>query len=182
VKALLLAMLLLAEPAEPATAREAAAVPFSCPAGTERQGTEPPDGFEAWCEKPGEPPERRREGPSRTWYDDGVLAKEAGFKEGRPHGKFNEWHRNGKPASAGAHENGARAGTWTIWFEGGRKAEELSYAAGERHGAFATWWPNGKRRVEGRYCHGLQCGAWTSWDEDGRELGRVKYEEIRRTP
>ncbi len=178
----MLTLFLLAEPAQLGTAREAVAAPFSCPAGAERKGGEPPDAFELWCEKPGEPPERRRDGPSRTWYDDGGLAKEAGFKDGRLHGTFTEWHRNGKPARAGVHEQGARAGTWTIWYESGRKEEECGYAGGERHGVFAAWWPNGKRRVEGRYCYGLQCGAWTSWDEEGRQLGRMQYEEVRRTP
>ena len=175
--------LLVAADATPSPSRAAeAAKPFSCPAGTELRGAAPPDGFETWCEKPGEPAERRREGPSRTWYDDGGLAKVAGFEEGKLHGPFVEWHRNGKPARAGALEHGARVGTWTLWFESGLKEEECGYAGGERHGPFATWWPNGKRKTEGRYCHGLQCGPWTNWDDDGRELGKVRYEEIRGTP
>lgn len=175
--------LLVAADATPSPSRAAeAAKPFSCPAGTELRGAAPPDGFETWCEKPGEPAERRREGPSRTWYDDGGLAKVAGFEEGKLHGPLVEWHRNGKPARAGALEHGARVGTWTLWFESGRKEEECGYAGGQRHGSFATWWPNGKRKTEGRYCRGLQCGPWTNWDEDGRELGNVRYEEIRGTP
>jgi len=168
-------------PAAP-SATEAAAKPFACPAGAELRGASPPDGFETWCERPGESAEKRREGPSRTWYDDGGLAREVGFAEGKLHGPFLEWHRNGRPARAGAYERGARAGTWTLWLESGRKEEECGYAAGERHGPFATWWPSGRRKVEGRYCHGLQCGRWTSWDEGGHELGSVRYEEIRGEP
>jgi antitoxin component YwqK of YwqJK toxin-antitoxin module len=106
----------------------------------------------------------------------------ASFLEGKLHGPFLEWHRNGKPARAGAYERGVRVETWTVWFANGREEEICSYAEGDRHGPFVAFWPNGKRKIEGHYCHGLQCGPWRSWDEDGRELGSVRYEEIRRAP
>jgi len=164
-------------------AADAAAVAFLCPPGTERAGAEPPDGFEVACERPDRPAERRRDGPARTYYDDGGLAKEAWFKEGKPHGAFTEWHRNGRVARAGAWEDGVRAGAWRLYYESGQLEEECSYdGRGERHGRFTTYWPGGKRKAEGRFCHGLQCGKWTSWDERGREVGRVAYEEIRGEP
>jgi MORN repeat variant len=179
VIALVLALALLADPP---SGGAAAAEPFSCPAGAERQGALPPDGFEVWCERPAEAPGQRREGPARTFYDDGGLAKASAFRRGRLHGTFTEWHRNGKPARAGAYEDGEREGLWTLWYEGGRVEEECAYARGERHGRFASFHPNGRRKVEGRYCRGVQCGTWTTWDEEGRELGKVQYEEIRGTP
>lgn len=166
----------------PPRAREADAVPFTCPEKTERRGATPPEGFEVWCETPGEVPERRREGPSRTWYDDGGLAKLASFKAGKLDGMFVEWHRNGKPARAGAFEGGERDGPWTVWYESGRGEESSGYLRGRQHGPLQTWWPSGKPKVRGQYCHGLQCGTWTTWDEQGRELGKMQYEEIRSTP
>ncbi len=163
-------------------AAEAAATPLACPPGAERVGASPPEGFETQCERPDGPPERRREGPARTYYDDGGLAKQASYKEGKLHGAFTEWHRNGRVAGTGAWEEGARVGTWAIHYESGQLEEQCGYERGQRHGRFATFWPDGKPKVEGRFCHGLQCGAWTSWDERGRELGKVVYEEIRGTP
>jgi hypothetical protein len=181
-RGLLLAALLLAGDAAPPSARDAAASPFACPPGTERMGAAPPQGFEVWCERPDQPSARRREGPARTWYDDGGLAKANAFKAGLPHGPYAEWHRNGRPARTGAYVDGERDGVFTVWSEAGVKEEECGYARGARDGRFATWWPNGRRRVEGRFCHDLQCGTWTTWDQDGRELGRARYEEIRGTP
>jgi hypothetical protein len=178
---LLLAGLLAAEPAG-FPSRAELARSFSCPAGTEQMGGTPPVGFERWCEKPDEPPVRRRHGPTLRWYDDGGLAQSGSFVLGERDGRFLEWHRNGQLARAGAHRANERVGTWTIWFESGQREEECGYERNARHGPFATWWPNGRRRVEGRYCHDLQCGTWISWDEQGRELGRMTYEEIRRTP
>lgn len=205
MKALLLALTLLADGGAPASdgwpwnigksappkaeaaapsapsAAEAAAQPFHCPEGTEPHGAAPPEGFEVWCERPGEK-EHRREGPVRTWYDDGGLSRIDTFKDGKREGPFAEWYRGGKPARVGQHHSDARDGLWRFWFENGLPQETCSYVDGKRHGPFATFWPNGKRRVEGRYCYDLQCGAWISWDEAGHELGKMQYEEIRGTP
>jgi hypothetical protein len=178
----LLALALVLVDAAPPAASEAAKAPFSCPAGTELQGALPPDGFEAWCERPTEPPERRREGPWRSYYDDGALAKAGGYRAGKLDGPFTAWHRNGKPAERGSYVEGERDGGWTIWFESGRVEERCAYDRGEKHGPFAGFWPGGGRKVEGRHCRGLQCGRWTTWDEGGRELGSVVYEEIRSAP
>lgn len=175
-------LLALALAADPPPAREADRAPFTCPAGTERQGALPPDGFEAWCEKPDEPPERRREGPWRSYYDDGSLARAGAWRAGKRDGPFTAWHRDGKPAEHGTYAAGEREGPYTIWYESGRVEERCTYDRGEKHGPFATFWPGGGRKVEGRHCRGLQCGRWTTWDEAGRELGSVVYEEIRSGP
>jgi hypothetical protein len=177
-----LAVLSGAATAEPPLAREAAAVPFACPKGAERVGALPPDGFEVWCELPDRMPDRRRDGPWRTFYDGGSLAKESRFAEGKLDGPFVEWHRNGRPARAGSWKEGEREGVWTIWWESGALEEVCAYQKGDRHGRFASFWPGGKRKAEGRYCRGLQCGRWTSWDEGGREIGSAVFEEIRGTP
>ena len=176
------ALLLATDPGAGMPSRDAAASDRSCPAGTQRAGAAPPEGFETWCEKPDELPLTRRHGPARAWYDDGGLARASTFVRGRLDGEFWEWHRNGNPARAGSYRDGEREGTWTLWRESGSREELCDYLHGARHGRFATWWPNGQRRAEGRYCHDLQCGTWTTWDEEGRELGKIQYEEIRGTP
>jgi hypothetical protein len=176
----LLTLLLLA--AEPPLAAEAARAPFACPKGAERVGALPPEGFEAWCERPELPPDRRRDGPWRAFYDDGGLAKEARYAEGKLSGLFAEWHRNGRPARAGAWKDGEREGVWTLWRESGEVEEVCAYEKGERHGPFAAYWPGGRRKTEGRHCRGLQCGRWRSWDEAGREQGSAVYEDARATP
>ncbi len=208
VLVLVLALVRVAGPSSPVDSDRGsvAAAPFSCPVGTERRGAVPPDGFEVWCERPGNPPGAARDGPARTYYDDGGLAKSTAFRDGLPHGPSVEWYRDGGPARAGLYQDGKKEGTWTAWYEGSggppkampgggasadadmppapspRASERCGYAGGEREGPFVAWWPDGKRRTEGRFCQGLQCGSWTSWDEAGHELGKVRYEEIRATP
>jgi antitoxin component YwqK of YwqJK toxin-antitoxin module len=155
---------------------------LACPPGAAEVGAAPPDGFELACEREGATGPDRREGPFRAWYDDGALAREAGYRAGRLHGKYVEYHRGGKRAREGEYSDGERVGTWRFYFEDGKLEEECAYAKGERHGPFASFHPNGKRKTAGRYCHGLQCGTWTTWAEDGAELGKVDYGEVRLVP
>lgn len=162
----------------PLVALVAAGAPLACPAGTEHRGAAPPDGFEEWCEATdpaGGPP--RREGPSRTYYDDGAPWVEATWRAGQRHGRLVEWHRNGAKAREGEFTEGRRSGRWTTWWETGRVEEEGDWRDGVPHGRFAAFWRSGKPRTAGRHCGGAQCGTWRTWDEAGRELGVVDYGE-----
>jgi antitoxin component YwqK of YwqJK toxin-antitoxin module len=158
------------------------AEPLACPKGTERRGDAPPDGTEQWCE--GKDAYRRagREGPARTWYDDGGVWIDQGFKAGDPDGPFVERHRNGKTARAGTYAEGRKVGTWRIWFESGVLEEEAEWRSGSMHGRFAAYWPTGAQRTEGRYCGGAQCGRWRSFDTAGKQVGEVDYGEQRLVP
>lgn len=155
----------------------AATPPLVCPAGAERKGEAPPDGFEQWCE--GKDPYRRgrREGPARSWYDDGAPWVEQSFREGLLDGKFLERHRNGKPAREGTYAMGQKVGTWRIFFESGVLEEESEWRDGVAHGRFVAFWPNGVHKTEGRRCGGVQCGRWRTFDMDGHPLGEIDYGE-----
>jgi antitoxin component YwqK of YwqJK toxin-antitoxin module len=158
--------------------------PLSCPAGTERKGGAPPDGYEEWCEA--RPPEtggaKRREGPARVYYDDGRIWVEERFAAGQRDGPFVEWHRNGKKAREGRFVQGAKDGRWTVWRDTGLVEEASSWRAGVPDGPFAAYWPTGKTRTEGRHCGGAQCGKWNTYDEGGRLLGSVDYGEQKGSP
>ena len=105
-------------------------VPYrpDCPSGTERRGAEPPEGFEEWCARVG---------------------RDAGIK----HGWYSEWYPSGRPANAGAFEDGLRIGVWTRWY------------------------PSGKKRVQAEFRRGLQHGKLMSWDEQGNQLGEQLFKD-----
>jgi antitoxin component YwqK of YwqJK toxin-antitoxin module len=167
--ALLPALLLLAGPVE-------------CPPGAERRGAAPPEGFAQWCEIRDLHGKPLRQGPSRTWYDDGGVWIEESWRDGDRDGPFLERYRNGRPAREGAYRAGRRHGRWTLWHENGRRAEETGFRDGAPDGPFAAWYPSGGRKTEGRHCGGPQCGRWRTFDESGRELGTVDYGEQRAVP
>ncbi len=152
--------------------------PLACPPGATRHGAAPPEAFEEWCEgkDPAGGPDRR-DGPSRTYYDDGALWLEETWRAGQRHGAFVEWYRGGGKAREGAFTDGHKSGRWTTWWESGRVEEEADWLGGARHGRFASYWSTGKPRAEGRHCGGAQCGTWRTFDEAGREIGKIEYVE-----
>ncbi len=156
--------------------------PLECPKGTERRGAPPPDDTAEWCEGKDDAGRPRREGPSRTWYDDGAPWVEERFTAGEPDGPFLERHRNGKKAREGTYAHGRKTGRWMIWYESGAPEEESSWRDGVADGPFTAWWPGGARKTTGRHCGGAQCGRWTTYDADGRELGAVDYGEQSQAP
>ncbi len=160
----------------------AAAPPLECPAGAVRRGAPPPDDLAEWCEREDPLGRARRDGPARTWYDDGGLWLEERWKDGDRDGPSVERHRNGRKAREGAFAAGRKTGRWTTWLESGAVAEEATWRDGLLHGPFTTWHANGAKRAEGRYCGGVQCGVWRTWDEAGRELGAVEYGEASLVP
>ena len=157
----------------------AAPPPLACPPGTIRRGAAPMEGFEEWCETP----ERegveggKREGPARTYYDDGGLWVESSYRDGKLDGLFVERYRAGKKAREGAYQAGLRTGPWTFYYEDGTVQEEAGFTKGVPDGHFADYWPSGKPRTSGRRCLGVQCGKWLSYDESGRLSGSVEYSE-----
>jgi hypothetical protein len=159
-----------------------AAPPLACPAGTERKGAAPPDEYEEWCEGKDVAGQPRREGPARSWYDDGGIHVEESFRAGLRDGRFVERHRNGKIAREGSYAAGLKVGIWRIAFESGAPEEESEWLDGVAHGRYRAWWPGGKLRAEGRHCGGAQCGRWRSYDESGALVGEVDYGEQRLTP
>ncbi len=160
----------------------AAPPPVVCPAGAERHGAQPPEGFEEWCEARTPEGRARREGPARTYYDDGGVWTEASYHDGQLDGPFLERYRGGGKARQGVYQAGLRSGAWTFFYEDGTVAEESSFTRGVPDGPFADYWPNGKPRNVGRKCLGAQCGKWSSYDDSGRLTGSVEYGELRAAP
>jgi antitoxin component YwqK of YwqJK toxin-antitoxin module len=160
----------------------AATPPLTCPKGLEHRGAAPTDGYEEWCEGKDAYGNGRREGPARTWYDDGGVWLEQSFREGILDGPFVERHRNGRLAREGAYVRGRKVGTWKVWFASGVLEEQTEWRDGATHGAFAAFWPSGVRRTEGRYCGGAQCGRWRTFDAEGKQVGEVDCGEQRLRP
>ncbi len=161
-----------------------APAPLACPAGTVHRGAAPMDGFEEWCEQPAREGEEggKREGPARTYYDDGAVWVESTWHDGKLDGPFVERFRGGKKAREGAYQAGQKTGPWTFYYEDGTVQERSGFTKGVPDGPFADYWPGGRQRTSGRRCLGVQCGKWLSYDESGRVIGSVEYGEQRGAP
>jgi antitoxin component YwqK of YwqJK toxin-antitoxin module len=159
-----------------------AGTPLECPPGAERRGGVPPEGQEEWCEAADRYGKPLRDGPARTYYDDGTTWVEEAWRRGQRDGPFLERYRGGRKAREGTYREGQKDGRWTVWFEDGRVAEESTFRAGVPDGPFKAFWESGALRTEGRRCGGSQCGTWRTYAPDGRELGSVRYSDQRDAP
>ncbi|MGC3999957.1 MAG: hypothetical protein QM767_21955 [Anaeromyxobacter sp.] len=169
--------------AEPPPLRApATAPPLDCPPGTARQGNAPPDGFEEYCERLDELGRELKQGPARTFYDDGLLWTETTWEKNKRSGPYTEFHRGGARAIQGTYLADGKEGTWTIWFPDGKIEERSSWRNNTPDGPFVSFWPGGLPKVVGRHCLGAQCGRWTTFDQDGKEVGVVDYGELRDKP
>jgi antitoxin component YwqK of YwqJK toxin-antitoxin module len=156
--------------------------PLECPKGAERRGAAPPEGYEEWCEAKDASGRGVREGPSRTWYDDGGLWIEDRWHAGKREGPFREFHRGGGKAREGTFRADLRVGRWVMYRESGLVEEDGEWRNGVPHGRYVSYWATGKPRTEGRHCGGAQCGTWKSYDDGGIEIGTVDYGEQRLEP
>jgi len=150
--------------------------PLECPKGLAKQGAEPFEGYEVWCEAKDVSGQGRREGPSRLYYDDGSIWVEATWKGGKRDGPFVEYHRSGVKAREGRYEADRQAGTWTLRYDTGALEEEAEFRDGVAHGRFVAYRRDGTKRTEGQRCGGAPCGLWRTYGADGKVEGEVRYE------
>jgi antitoxin component YwqK of YwqJK toxin-antitoxin module len=78
-------------------------------------------------------------------FDGGVKILEIGFLEGKKHGRWISWLRNGKPGS------------------------EFNYSAGVKHGQNVIWYENGQKKMQGKYNRGEKDDRWLYWDSRGNQ-------------
>lgn len=60
-------------------------------------------------------PPARGSGPVRAYYDNGVLASKGIYKEGKMHGKWEFFRRDGTVMRTGQFNGGVRVGMWRTW-------------------------------------------------------------------
>lgn len=181
-----------------------AAEEIDCPKGTTAQGVAPPRGQRLWCAGA----DGVQQGPSLVWHGADQLAARATFRDGRLHGRYEAWYRDGTRKEQGEYRDDRREGLYTTFHPNGRKASEEEYRAGvlhgrqevwfpnggrfaiseyrdgKRDGPAATWYENGQKQTEGRFVAGVYHGRWVGWWEDGSLKKEAEFDhgkELSRT-
>jgi antitoxin component YwqK of YwqJK toxin-antitoxin module len=127
----------------------------------------------------------KRDGQWTWWDENGDVAAEATFKDGREwQGSFQiRVHRLGCCRIIVTYAEGERSGPYGMWHLGER-VEEAWYEHGHRVGKELMWHrcdngaavPGGKAR-EGQYVNGERTGVWKWWARDGKPIGEGYYKE-----
>ncbi len=109
------------------------------------------------------------EGPKRVYNtENGMgLLEETYYSEGKKHGGYTMWYKNGRKQETGVYANDVRQGKSIWYFDNGAMAAEYNYRDGKIDGDVVTYYPNGKASASGQYKEDVQTGPWKEYYENG---------------
>lgn len=99
-------------------------------------------------------------------FDNGQLASEQTYVDGKIDGSEHGFFRDGAKAYDIQHRAGASVGTWTHWHPNGQKASEQHFVDGKRDGQTYNWRADGSKATLFIYVAGKETGQ-ASWAADG---------------
>ena len=128
--------------------------------------------YTGWL-KENKPP--MKEGKYRLWK----------MRDGKKHGKWAEWYRDGQTEIEGSYQEDKKHGKWTRWRSNGQKVKEENYQDGVLHGKWVEWYENGQIETEGSYQietegsyqEDKKHGKWTRWRSNGQKVKEENYQD-----
>ena len=106
------------------------------------------------------------------WWKNGVKAEEKNFHNGISHGLWESWYPNGQKQLEQSVENGKLHGPASRWYSNGQKKDDSLYQNG-RVISIVVWKPNGEKCSDTKLINGN--GVWVRYKEDGTESWRSNY-------
>ena len=97
-------------------------------------------------------------GPHKELFGDGSLSGEGRVKDGKRHGKWTWYHKNGGLKAIGKYANGELDGYWEWWRESGKPLQAGSFDCGQQVGPWKRYYDNGQLWDEGDYDGGKKVG------------------------
>lgn len=85
-----------------------------------------------------------KEGLYRKWHENGQIAVEENFKNGKQEGLGKSWHENGQVKAEGNYKNGKLEGLWKEWYPNGQIQLEADFKDGKSQGLWKMWLLNGQ--------------------------------------
>lgn len=82
---------------------------------------------------------------------------------------------DGKVSMEGYKRNGKRHGVWTSYTRDGRVKSRNAFVDGELHGESVVFRENGQLYYTGNYENGKEAGEWKFYDPDGVLERTIKY-------
>ena len=72
-------------------------------------------------------PPAKGNGPTRAYYDNGVMQLKGSYKGGKMHGKWEFFRRDGSVMRTGEFDGGTQVGVWRTWDKSGRMLKETAF-------------------------------------------------------
>ncbi len=108
----------------------------------------------------------------KDYWDNGKLASEGVYINGKANGLMKWYHNNGFIAGEGPMENGKRNGWWKVYdIEDGKLGAEGNFKAGIKHGVWKLYHKNGNTFKEQLWSTDTLVNT-TEWDLNGNIVNR----------
>jgi hypothetical protein len=99
--------------------------------------------------------------------------------QGRRHGKWVFWYKNGERQLEGQYLKGKKTGTWMKWAQNGQKVSQGGFLYGKMHGPWTDWYSSGQKALQSSWVMGKRDGDWTYWAPDG-SIDKTQHYDHRR--
>ena len=110
-------------------------------------------------------------------YSNGKIEEIKNFKNGKPNGRYRNWHMNGNIHMEGTLKNGISDGLITAWYENGNKRTEGTLKNGISDGLVTFWYKSGNKESESIYMDGKMHGLSVGWYENGKKKSELSWKE-----
>ena len=106
-----------------------------------------------------------KDGPVKSYYENGTLLAEGTFKDDKRDGLFKLYHENGTLKYEATYKDDKRDGPFKSYYENGQLQHEETYKDGEWDGPVKSYYENGTLKYEATYKDGKFYIDWTEHDE-----------------
>jgi antitoxin component YwqK of YwqJK toxin-antitoxin module len=110
---------------------------------------------------------------SSIFYESGQIQNEGFYKDGKKHGIFKRWNRNGILIESWKMKNGKTNGKVTCWYDDGTLKRKLNVKNEKKNGSFVEWDSLGELIVKGTYQNDLRQNLWKYYISPGSWMERT---------
>ncbi len=115
------------------------------------------------------------DGLHQELFADGTVSGEGRIKDGKRHGKWKFYLRNGQLKAQGKYVAGILDGHWEWWRENGQPLQSGAFRNGLQTGCWKRFFEDGQLWDEGTYDEGHKVGEWITYNKDGSEKQRKTF-------
>jgi antitoxin component YwqK of YwqJK toxin-antitoxin module len=94
---------------------------------------------------------------------------------GKNHGKYTSYYKNGQIRVDIAYQNGKRHGKYIEYYENGQLCINTTYQNDQMHGKYIKYYESGKIQINTTYQNGKRHGKYTSHYKNGQICEDLTY-------
>lgn len=118
---------------------------------------------------------KKEDGLSVYYREDGSKALEIEMKNGRKNGKMVRWFSNNVPETTAYYQNDSLEGDFVEYDRKGFPLTRIEYHNGRKEGAYFSWHDRDLVREKGYFKNDLYDGEWEYYDRRGVLVGEASF-------